>query len=135
MLTADAVTRGLHMQQRTLGQQGLTVSALGYGARGINLAYGPGDEQEGVAAIQRAHDLGVTFFDTAELYGWGGYEKVVGRAVKPFRREIVIPPKFGFPHDFGVDSRPELIREAADNSLRNLDVDVLDVLYQHRVDP
>jgi aryl-alcohol dehydrogenase-like predicted oxidoreductase len=123
------------MQQRTLGQQGLVVSELGYGAMGINLAYGPGDEQEGVDAILRAHDLGVTFFDTAELYGWGENEKVVGRAVKSFRDEIVIATKFGFTHDFGVDSRPEHIREVAENSLRNLDVDVLDVLYQHRVDP
>ena len=78
------------MQQRTLGRQGLTVSALGYGAMGINLAYGPGDEQEGVAAIQRAYDLGVTFFDTAELYGWGENERVVGRTVKGFRDDIVI---------------------------------------------
>lgn len=123
------------MQQRTLGRQGLAVSELGYGAMGINLAYGPGDEQEGVNAIQRAHDLGVTFFDTAELYGWGENEKVVGRAVKGFRDDIVIATKFGFTHDFGVDSRPEHIREVVENSLRNLDVDVLDVLYQHRVDP
>jgi aryl-alcohol dehydrogenase-like predicted oxidoreductase len=123
------------MQQRTLGQLGLTASALGYGAMGINLAYGPGDEQEGVKAIQRAYDLGVTFFDTAELYGWGENEKVVGRAVKGFRDEIVIATKFGFTHDFGVDSRPGHIREVAENSLRNLGVDVIDVLYQHRVDP
>src|ERR1700761_1320861 len=135
MLTADAVTRGLHMQQRTLGQQGLTVSALGYGAMGINLAYGPGDEQEGVAAIQRAHDLGVTFFDTAELYGWGENEKVVGRAVKDFRDDIVIATKFGFTRSFGYDSRPDHIREVVHNSLRNLGVDTIDVLYQHRVDP
>jgi len=123
------------MQQRTLGRQGLAVSALGYGAMGINLAYGPGDEQEGVAAIQRAYDLGVTFFDTAELYGWGENEKVVGRTVKGFRDDIVIATKFGFTRDFGTDSRPGHIREVAENSLRYLGVDVLDVLYQHRVDP
>jgi len=123
------------MQQRTLGRQGLVVSALGYGAMGINLGYGPGDEREGVAAIQRAHDLGVTFFDTAELYGWGENEKIVGRAVKGFRDEIVIATKFGFTRDFGTDSRPEHIREVAENSLRYLGVDVIDVLYQHRVDP
>jgi aryl-alcohol dehydrogenase-like predicted oxidoreductase len=123
------------MQQRTLGQQGLSVSALGYGAMGINLAYGPGDEQEGVEAIQRAYDLGVTFFDTAELYGWGENEKIVGRAVKGFRDNIVIATKFGFTRDFGVDSRPEHIREVTENSLRYLGVDVIDVLYQHRVDP
>jgi aryl-alcohol dehydrogenase-like predicted oxidoreductase len=123
------------MQQRTLGQQGLTVSAVGYGAMGINLAYGPGDEKEGVQAIQRAYNLGVTFFDTAELYGWGENEKIVGRAVQGFRDNIVIATKFGFTHDFGVDSRPGHIREVAENSLRYLGVDVIDVLYQHRVDP
>jgi aryl-alcohol dehydrogenase-like predicted oxidoreductase len=123
------------MQQRTLGQQGLTVSALGYGAMGINLAYGPSDEQEGVAAILRAHELGVTFFDTAELYGWGENEKVLGRTVKGFRDEIVIATKFGFTHDFGYDSRPDHIREVVENSLSYLGVDHIDVLYQHRVDP
>ncbi|MCY1145094.1 aldo/keto reductase [Actinoplanes sp. Pm04-4] len=123
------------MQQRTLGTQGLTVSAIGYGAMGINLAYGPGDEQDGIDAIRKAHDLGVTFFDTAELYGWGENEKVVGRAVKDFRDEIVIATKFGFTRDFGFDSRPAHIREVVENSLRYLGVDTIDVLYQHRVDP
>nr|BFE60636.1 aldo/keto reductase [Dactylosporangium thailandense] len=123
------------MRQRTLGRQGLTVSEIGYGAMGIHLAYGPGDEQEGIATIRRAHELGVTFFDTAELYGWGENEKTVGRAVKDFRDEIVIATKFGFTRDFGFDSRPGHIREVVDNSLRNLGVDRIDVLYQHRVDP
>ena len=123
------------MQQRTLGQQGLVVSALGCGAMGIHVGYGPGDEQEGVDAIQRAHDLGVTFFDTAEMYGWGENEKLVGAAVKGIRDKIVIATKFGFTRKLGTDSRPAHIREVADNSLRNLGVDVIDVLYQHRVDP
>ncbi len=123
------------MQYRTLGRQGLEVSAIGYGAMGISAFYGPGDEQEGVATIQRAHDLGVTFFDTAELYGWGENEKIVGRAVAGFRDEIVIATKFGFTRDYGTDSRPEHIREVTDNSLRYLGVDHVDVLYQHRVDP
>jgi aryl-alcohol dehydrogenase-like predicted oxidoreductase len=123
------------MEKRTLGQQGLETSALGYGAMGISLAYGPGDEEEGVATIQKAHDLGVTFFDTAELYGWGENEKIVGRAVKDFRDEIVIATKFGFTREYGNDSRPEHIREVLDNSLRYLGVDHVDVLYQHRVDP
>ena len=122
------------MQQRTLGQ-GLKVSAIGYGAMGISMAYGPGDESEGVAAIRRAHELGVTFFDTAELYGWGENEKIVGRTVAGFRDEIVLATKFGFTREYGTDSRPEHIREVADNSLRNLGVDRIDVLYQHRVDP
>ena len=123
------------MQQRTLGRQGLTVSALGYGSMGINLAYGPSDEQQGIAAIQRAHDLGVTFFDTAEAYGWGENEKVVGRAIKAFRDEVVVASKFGFTREYGRDSRPEHIREVIENSLRNLGVDHVDLYYQHRVDP
>jgi aryl-alcohol dehydrogenase-like predicted oxidoreductase len=123
------------MQHRTLGTQGLSVSALGYGAMGISMAYGPGDTQEGVAAVQRAHELGVTFFDTAELYGWGENEQIIGRAVAGFRDEIVIATKFGFTREYGTDSRPEHIREVAEASLRNLGVDTIDVLYQHRVDP
>ncbi|MEV4803083.1 aldo/keto reductase [Nonomuraea sp. NPDC049421] len=127
------------MEQRTLGRQGLTVSALGYGAMGISLAYGPSDENEGIATIRRAHELGVTFFDTAELYGQGENERIVGAALAPIRDEVVIATKFGF--DFtgtrqgGVDSRPEHIREVVDAGLRRLGVDVIDVLYQHRVDP
>jgi len=123
------------MQKRTLGQQGLETSALGYGAMGISLAYGPGDEQEGIATIQKAHDLGVTLFDTAELYGWGENEKIVGRAVRDFRDEIVLATKFGFTRSYGNDSRPDHIREVVENSLRYLGVDHIDVLYQHRVDP
>ncbi|MFB2580837.1 aldo/keto reductase [Herbiconiux sp. P15] len=123
------------MQTRTLGQQGLSTSAIGYGSMGISLAYGPGDEQAGIAAIQKAHALGVTFFDTAELYGWGANEEIVGRAVKPFRHEIVIATKFGFTPDYGFDSRPEHIREVVEKSLQRLGVDQIDVLYQHRVDP
>jgi aryl-alcohol dehydrogenase-like predicted oxidoreductase len=123
------------VEQRALGGQGLVVSTLGYGCMGINLAYGPSDEQEGIAAIQRAHDLGVTFFDTAELYGWGDNERVVGRAIKGFRDDVVIASKFGFTREYGRDSRPEHIREVINNSLRNLDVDYIDLFYQHRVDP
>lgn len=123
------------MQKRTLGQQGLTTSAIGYGSMGIHMAYGAADAEGGASAIQRAYDLGVTFFDTAELYGWGENEKVVGRAVKPFRDDVVIATKFGFTHDYGYDSRPEHIREVVENSLRYLGTDHIDVLYQHRVDP
>jgi aryl-alcohol dehydrogenase-like predicted oxidoreductase len=99
------------MERRQLGQQGLTVSVLGYGSTGINLAYGPGDADHGIGAIRRAHDLGVTFFDTAELYGWGENEKVVGRAVKVFRDDAVVASKFGFTPEMGRDSRPAHIRE------------------------
>ncbi|MBG6182432.1 aryl-alcohol dehydrogenase-like predicted oxidoreductase [Arthrobacter sp. CAN_A214] len=123
------------MQTRTLGTQGLTTSAIGYGSMGISMAYGAADAEGGSSAIQRAYDLGVTFFDTAELYGWGENEKVVGQAVKNFRDDVVIATKFGFTHDYGFDSRPEHIREVVDNSLRYLGMDHIDVLYQHRVDP
>jgi aryl-alcohol dehydrogenase-like predicted oxidoreductase len=123
------------MQKRTLGLQGLTVSTIGYGCMGISMAYGPSDEREGIAAIHRAHDLGVTLFDTAEIYGWGENEKVVGRAVKDFRDEVVIATKFGFTRQMQHDSRPEHIHEVVDASLTRLGVDHLDVLYQHRVDP
>jgi aryl-alcohol dehydrogenase-like predicted oxidoreductase len=108
---------------------------------GMTMAYGPSDEQEGVATIRRAYELGVTFFDTAELYGQGtgSNEKLLGRAVAPFRDEIVIATKFGFDlghtRPSGVDSRPGHILEVADNSLRYLGTDHIDLFYQHRVDP
>ncbi|MFD3686245.1 aldo/keto reductase [Nocardiopsis sp. NPDC058631] len=130
------------MQHRTLGGQGLISSAIGYGTMGLTMAYGPGDEQQGLASIRRAHELGVTHFDTAELYGMGtgSNEKLVGQAVKDFRDEVVIATKFGY--DFStdhftgaLDSRPDNIRTVTDNSLRYLGVDHIDVLYQHRVDP
>jgi aryl-alcohol dehydrogenase-like predicted oxidoreductase len=131
------------MHQRTLGRQGLTVSAIGLGTMGMTMAYGSSDDAQSIATIRRAHELGVTFFDTAELYGMGtgSNELLVGRAVKGFRDEIVIATKFGFdlsdPSKFGLafNSRPEHIREVAENSLRYLDTDYIDVFYQHRVDP
>lgn len=131
------------MRQRTLGQQGLTTSALGLGAMGMTMAYGAADEEGGIATIRRAHELGVTLIDTAELYGGGSgtNEQLVGRAVKDFRDEMVIATKFGFvlPRSEDMeryfDSRPDHIREVTDNSLRYLGTDHIDVLYQHRVDP
>jgi aryl-alcohol dehydrogenase-like predicted oxidoreductase len=129
------------MRQRSLGQQGLEVSALGLGTMGMTMAYGPSDDAESIATIHRAYELGVTFFDTAELYGQGtgSNEKLLGAAVKGFRDEVVLATKFGFDlsgtRPSGVDSRPEHIREVADNSLRFLDTDRIDLLYQHRVDP
>ena len=123
------------MQQRTLGRQGLTVSALGYGSMGISMAYGPSDVDEGIPAIHRAHDLGVTFFDTAEVYGWGENERILGRAVRGFRDDVVLATKFGFTQGLGYDSRPEHVREVVDASLQRLGVGHVDVLYQHRVDP
>lgn len=130
------------MQHRTLGTQGLKVSAIGYGTMGLTMAYGPGDEAEGIATVRRAHDLGVNFFDTAEVYGMGtgSNERLLGEAVKDFRDEIVIATKFGFDlsnpdQGFPPDSRPETIRKVADNSLGYLGVEQIDVFYQHRVDP
>lgn len=130
------------MRHRTLGSQGLEVSAIGYGAMGLTMAYGPGDEQDGVAAVRRAYERGVTFFDTAELYGLGtgSNETLVGQAVKDFRDDVVLATKFGFdlsaqPFTGALNSRPENIRKVADNSLRYLGTDHIDVLYQHRVDP
>jgi len=124
------------MHERILGGQGLTSSAIGYGSMGVSIAYGPADEQGGIDAIRRAYDLGVTHFDTAEMYGWGENERIVGRAVKGFRDDVVLATKFGFTApDLGVDSRPAHIREVLDNSLRNLGVDCIDIFYQHRVDP
>jgi aryl-alcohol dehydrogenase-like predicted oxidoreductase len=123
------------MQQRKLGNQGLTASALGYGAMGTAFAYGPADDTQSIAAIRRAHELGVTHFDTAELYGWGVGERLLGAALAPIRDEVTIATKFGFTSDFGADSRPDHIREVVDASLRNLGVDVIDLLYQHTRDP
>ncbi|MCR4469820.1 MULTISPECIES: aldo/keto reductase [unclassified Burkholderia] len=123
------------MQKRKLGTNGPEVSAIGYGAMGFHLAYGAADENAGLATIRKAYDLGVTFFDTAEVYGWGENEKFIGRAVKGFRDDVVLATKFGFTRSWGVDSRPEHIREVAENSLRYLGVDHIDVFYQHRLDP
>jgi aryl-alcohol dehydrogenase-like predicted oxidoreductase len=131
------------MQQRTLGRQGLTTSAIGLGTMGMTVAYGEPDEEGGIATIRRARELGVTLIDTAELYGGGtgSNEKIVGRAVKGFRDEMVIATKFGWRLPFEehtddpYDSRPEHIREVTENSLRYLGTDYIDVLYQHRVDP
>jgi aryl-alcohol dehydrogenase-like predicted oxidoreductase len=126
------------LKKRKLGTGGPEVSAIGYGAMGFHLAYGAADTQAGLDLIKRAYDRGVTFFDTAELYGWGENEKFIGKAVKGFRDDIVIATKFGFTFDngnYGVNSQPDHIREVTENSLRYLGVDEIDILYQHRVDP
>lgn len=126
------------MQKRRLGRNGPEVSEIGYGAMGFHLAYGASDAQAGLDLIKRAYDLGVTFFDTAELYGWGENEKFIGQAVKGFRDDIVIATKFGFTFEngnYGANSQPAHIRKVTENSLRYLGVDQIDILYQHRVDP
>ncbi|NHV08632.1 aldo/keto reductase [Cronobacter turicensis] len=129
------------MEKRILGKSGLEVSALGLGCMGLSYGYGPAtDTRQAIELIRAAVERGVTFFDTAEVYGPYLNEEVVGEALKPFRDRVVIATKFGF--TFGDDnkqqilnSRPEHIRDAVEGSLRRLNTDVIDLLYQHRVDP
>jgi aryl-alcohol dehydrogenase-like predicted oxidoreductase len=135
------------MQKRKLGKSDLEVSAIGLGCMGMSFSYGPPkDEQEMISLLRKAVELGVTFFDTAEVYGPFLNEELVGKALAPFRGQVVIATKFGFDlsPDFdprgmkglpGLNSRPEHIKEAAEGSLKRLKVDVIDLLYQHRVDP
>lgn len=127
------------MQKRKLGKSGLEVSALGLGCMGLSFGYGPATEKtQAIALIRSAYERGVTFFDTAEAYGPYLNEEVVGEALEPFRKEVVIATKFGFKDGIptkGLDSRPERIREHTEAALRRLRTDVIDLLYQHRVDP
>jgi aryl-alcohol dehydrogenase-like predicted oxidoreductase len=130
------------MQKRKLGMSGLEVSAVGLGCMGMSWGLGPAkDKQEMIPVIRAAVERGVTFFDTAEVYGPYINEELVGEALAPFRQHVVIATKFGFKIDpstgkqAGLDSRPEHIREVAEASLRRLKVDAIDVFYQHRVDP
>ena len=127
------------MQTRQLGRDGLSVSALGYGAMGISQSYGkPTPTPEAVKLIRAAVDLGVTFFDTAEVYAHWENEKVVGEALEPVRDRVVIATKFGFKNGEiggGLDSTPANIRAVAEASLKRLRTDVIDLFYQHRVDP
>ena len=128
------------MEIRTLGQ-GLQVSALGLGCMGMSQSYGPnpGDRDEMIAVLRGAVERGVTFFDTAEVYGPYGNEELVGEALQPLRDQVVIATKFGWDirdgRSVGLDSRPEQIRRVADASLRRLGTDRIDLFYQHRVDP
>jgi len=129
------------MQTRTLGRSGLTTSALGLGCMGMSFGYGAvADEGEMIALIRRAVERGVTFFDTAQVYGPFTNEILVGKALAPVRDRVVIATKFGFEFDAGgktggLNSRPEHIRRMTDESLRRLGVDAIDLYYQHRVDP
>ena len=127
------------MQKRKLGKSNLEVSALGLGCMGLSFGYGPATErQPAITLIRAAFDHGVTFFDTAEAYGPFLNEEVVGEALEPFRKEVVIATKFGFKDGIptnGLDSRPERIRAVADAALKRLRTDVIDLFYQHRVDP
>src|ERR1700726_4984362 len=131
------------MQKRKLGRSNLEVSVLGLGCMGMSFGYGPaGDKQEMISVIRAAVERGVTFFDTAEVYGPFTNEELVGEALAPFRGKVVIATKFGFELDpkggpkwVGLNSRPEHIKQAVEGSLKRLKVDVIDLLYQHRVDP
>jgi aryl-alcohol dehydrogenase-like predicted oxidoreductase len=127
------------MQKRKLGKSNLEVPAIGFGCMGLSFGYGPAtDRQQAITLIRAAYDHGVTFFDTAEAYGPFLNEEVVGEALEPFRKEVVIATKFGFKDGIptnGLDSRPERIREVADAALKRLRTDVIDLFYQHRVDP
>ena len=132
------------MENRKLGKSNLEVSALGLGCMGMSFSYGPPkDKREMTAVLQAAVERGVTFFDTAEVYGPFLNEELVGEALAPFRKQVVIATKFGFdlsggdtrPGAAGLNSRPEHIKQAAEGSLKRLKVDVIDLLYQHRVDP
>lgn len=126
------------MKTRKLGQE-LTVSAIGLGCMGMSYAYGGQEEQDAIRTLHRAFDLGITFFDTAEVYGPYENEKLLSKALKPFRDKVTIATKFGFKIEdgkpVGVDSRPENIRAVAEASLKRLDIETIDLFYQHRVDP
>ncbi len=128
------------MEQRTLGSQGLVVSEVGLGCMGMSEFYGSPDEDESIATIHRALDLGVTFLDTADMYGPFTNEKLVGKAIADRRDEVVLATKFGNERGedgarLGINGRPEYVRKACDDSLQRLGVDHIDLYYQHRVDP
>jgi aryl-alcohol dehydrogenase-like predicted oxidoreductase len=139
---ASKFLSGGAMKKRKLGKGNLEVSAIGLGCMGMSFSYGPPmDKKDGIALIRAAVERGVTFFDTAEVYGAYTNEELVGEALAPFREKVVIATKFGFKIDpatgkqAGLDSRPEHIKEVAEASLKRLKTDVIDLFYQHRVDP
>jgi aryl-alcohol dehydrogenase-like predicted oxidoreductase len=132
----------MRMNKRALGKSGLEVSAIGYGAMGLSHGYGPAtDRQQAIALLRAAVEHGVTFFDTAQIYGPFTNEALVGEALAPYRADVAIATKFGFAFDAGgkptgaLDSRPESIRRTTEGSLKRLGVETIDLLYQHRVDP
>ena len=128
------------MEQRRLGSQGLIVSAQGLGCMGMSEFYGHADEAESIGTIHRALEIGITFLDTADMYGHGANERLVGRAISGQREGVVLATKFGVvrgedPNERAISGRPEYVREACEHSLRRLGVDTIDLYYQHRVDP
>jgi aryl-alcohol dehydrogenase-like predicted oxidoreductase len=134
-----AWTQGENVQQRKLGHSDLSVSALGLGCMGMSEFYGPRNDEQSIATIHRALDLGVNFLDTADVYGRGDNEELVGKALKGRRQEVILATKFGNVRDaegrfVGINGRPEYVRQACDASLKRLSVDAIDLYYQHRVD-
>src|SRR5437868_2507917 len=130
----------MNLEKRKLGKSGLEVSAIGLGCMGMSFGYGPaGEEQEMIGVIRAAVDLGVTFFDTAEVYGPFTNEELVGKALSPIRDRVVIATKFGWQIEngksVGLNSRPEHVKAVAEASLPRLRTDHIDLFYQHRVDP
>ncbi|MBK0004795.1 aldo/keto reductase [Erwinia sp. S63] len=124
------------MKQRKLGNQGLIVSEIGYGAMGTAVGYGPTNDAQSVKAIRQAHEMGVTHFDTAHMYGWGEGEKLLGIALAPFRDKVTIATKFGIADEqWNPDSSLQAMRKSVENSLQNLKIETIDVLYQHVHDP
>jgi len=128
------------MEKRNLGSSGLEVSAMGFGCMGMSDFYGPADEARNLDVLHRTLDLGITFWDTADMYGIGRNEQLVGKALKGHRSQVVLATKFGFQRapdgtPIGISGRPEYVRSACDASLQRLDVDHIDLYYQHRVDP
>lgn len=125
------------MNKRQLGKSGLMVSSLGLGCMGMSMAYGPASDADSLKTIQRAIDLGVTFFDTADMYGWGHNETLIGKAIKNKRDKLVISTKMGFiqkGEGFAIDTSPKYIKMACEASLKRLNIDVIDLYYLHRVD-